>query len=83
LLAKCARQLSRDWQELYHHPVYWIETFVDTERFKGTCYKAANWVYLGKTKGRGKYNKTQKQLTSIKDIYGLPLDPAFREKLSR
>lgn len=81
LLSNCARRISSDWQDLYNHPIYWLETFVDTERFAGTCYKAANWKYLGKTKGRGKYNKTQKKLTSIKDIYGLPLDSRFREKL--
>ena len=81
LLSKCARQISSDWQALYHHPIYWLETFVDTERFAGTCYKAAGWIYLGKTKGRGKYNKTHQQITSIKDIYGLPLDAHFRQKL--
>lgn len=81
LLAKCARQIAGDWEILYRHPIYWLETFVDTARFKGTCYKAANWHYLGKTKGRGKYNKTHRQLTSIKAIYGLPLDSAFRTKL--
>lgn len=81
LLSRCARRISSDWQTLYHHPLYWLETFVDTERFAGTCYKAANWHYLGQTKGRGKYNKTQKKLTSIKDIYGLPLDPGFRQRL--
>ena len=81
LLARCARELAHDWQDLYHHPVYWLETFVDTSRFKGTCYQAANWIYLGLTAGRGKYNKTHKQLTTIKAVYGLPLDPAFRSKL--
>lgn len=81
LLSKCARQISSDWQALYHHPIYWLETFVDTERFAGTCYKAAGWIYLGKTKGRGKYNKTHQQITSIKYIYGLPLDAHFRQKL--
>lgn len=81
LLSRCARQISSDWQTLYNHPLYWLETFVDTERFIGTCYKAANWKYLGQTKGRGKYNKTQKKLTSIKDIYGLPLDSSFRQRL--
>lgn len=81
LLSKCAHQISSDWYVLYNHPIYWLETFVDTKRFAGTCYKAANWIYLGQTKGRGKYNKTHKQLTSIKDIYGLPLAPRFREKL--
>jgi len=81
LLSRCARQISSDWQTLYNHPIYWLETFVDTERFAGTCYKAANWHYLGQTKGRGKYNKTQKKLTSIKDIYGLPLNSGFRQRL--
>ena len=83
LLAGCARRFSHDWQQLYQHPIHWLETFVDTERFAGTCYKAANWIYLGQTKGRGKYNKTHKQLTSIKAIYGLPLDSAFRNKLGQ
>ncbi len=43
LIAKCTRKISDDWQALYNHPVFWLETFVDTERFKGTCYRAANW----------------------------------------
>jgi hypothetical protein len=81
LLAKCARGISADWQALYCHPVFWIETFVDTELFKGTCYRAANWIFLGNTSGRGKYNKTQKQLTSIKAMYGLPLVKQFRQLL--
>ncbi len=81
LLAKCARGISEDWQTLYQHPVFWLETFVDTDLFKGICYRAANWQFLGNTSGRGKYNKTQKQLTSIKAMYGFPLIKNFREKL--
>ncbi|MDA3918889.1 MAG: DUF4338 domain-containing protein [Deltaproteobacteria bacterium] len=81
LLAKCARGISEDWQTLYRHPVFWLETFVDTDLFKGICYRAANWIFLGNTSGRGKYNKTQKQLTSIKAMYGFPLIKNFREKL--
>ena len=81
LLGKCARGISADWQTVYQHPIYWLETFVDTERFKGTCYRAANWQLLGNTSGRGKYNKTQKQLTSIKAMYALPLDNDFRKML--
>jgi hypothetical protein len=81
LLAKCARGISADWQTLYRHPVFWLETFVDTELFKGTCYRAANWIFLGNTSGRGKYNKTQKQLTSIKAMYGFPLVKQFRQLL--
>lgn len=81
LLGRISRTISEDWQKIYNHPVFWLETFVDTERFTGTCYKAANWIFLGLTSGRGKYNKTQKQLTSIKAMYGYPLSRDFRTRL--
>ncbi len=81
LLGRIARTISQDWQKVYNHPILWLETFVDTERFAGTCYKAANWTMLGLTSGRGKYNKTQKQLTSIKAMYGYPLVRDYRDKL--
>ena len=82
LLSQCLRRLSSDWETLYHHPVYWVETFVDSERFKGTCYKAANWIFLGKTTGRGKFDQGRKPNRSIKDVYGYPLIRQFRERLS-
>ncbi len=82
LLAQCLRRLSSDWETLYHHPVYWVETFVDSERFKGICYQAANWIFLGKTTGRGKLDQTRKPNRSIKDVYGYPLVRQFRERLS-
>lgn len=81
LLAKFAKVLSSDWQRIYHHPLYWLETFVDTERFKGTCYKAANWILLGKTTGRGKNDQTNKVNRSIKYVYGYPLTRDFRARL--
>ncbi len=81
LLGRIAKTISQDWQKVYHHSIYWLETFVDTEKFAGTCYKAANWTLLGLTSGRGKYNKTQKQLTSIKAMYGYPLTRNYLEKL--
>jgi hypothetical protein len=81
LLGRIARTISADWQKLYRHPVLWLETFVDTERFAGTCYRAANWTALGVTSGRGKYNKTHKQQTSIKAMYGYPLCRDFRQRL--
>jgi len=81
LLGRIARSISSDWQKVYNHPVLWLETFVDTERFTGTCYQAANWTLLGLTSGRGKYNKTQKQLTSIKAMYGYPLCRDFKKRL--
>jgi len=81
LPGKMARRISRDWQEVYGHPVYFLETFVDTERFKGTCYRASNWARLGQTTGRGKDDKTHKPNRSIKDVWGFCLDGKFREKL--
>jgi hypothetical protein len=81
LLSKCARQISSDWQSLYNHPIYWLETFVDTEKFSGTCYKASNWTFLGLTSGRGILNRSRKQVISIKAMYGYPLVRDYREKL--
>jgi hypothetical protein len=81
LLGQMAKRLSTDWQEVYEHPVYFQETFVDLERFKGTCYKAANWLYLGKTTGRGKNDQTKKPNRSIKAVWGYPLCRDFRAKL--
>jgi hypothetical protein len=82
ILSQIVRILSKDWQSFYSHPVYYVETFVDTERFKGTCYKAANWIYLGKTTGRGKDDHTRKQNRSLKAVYGYPLAKDFRAKLA-
>jgi Druantia protein DruA len=82
LLAQCLKRLSKDWQTLYSHPVHWVETFVDSERFKGTCYQAANWIFLGNTTGRGKFDQTRKPNRSIKDVYGYPLVRQFRERLT-
>lgn len=81
LLGRIAKSISEDWQRIYHHPVLWLETFVDTERFAGTCYRAANWIHLGLTSGRGKYNNTRKKLTSIKAMYGYPLSRDYRKRL--
>jgi hypothetical protein len=78
LLGRMAKRLSADWQQLYQHPVYYQETFVDVERFKGTCYKAANWIYLGQTTGRGKNDQTHKPNRSIKAVWGDPLCRDFR-----
>jgi len=81
LLGQMAKRLSTDWQGLYQHPVYFQETFVDLERFKGTCYKAAGWLCLGKTTGRGKNDQTKKPNRSIKAVWGYPLCRDFRAKL--
>jgi len=81
ILGQMARRISADWERLYGHPIYYLETFVDRERFKGTCYRAANWVYLGPTTGRGIKEKTHKVTRSLKDVLGYPLGKDFREKL--
>lgn len=81
ILSRLARILPQDWQSMYSHPVYYLETFVDTERFRGTCYRAANWIYLGKTTGRGKNDHTKKPNRSLKAVYGYPLIKDFRKKL--
>ncbi len=81
LLGHVARRLSSDWQAVYGHPIHFIETFVHFERYKGTCYRAANWVQLGRTTGRGKDDQTNRVNRPIKDVLGLPLCKRFREKL--
>ncbi len=83
LLGRMARQLSADWQRQYAHPIHFTETFVDTERNRGTCYRAANWVELGRTTGRGKADLTHKQNRSLKTIFGYPLVADYRERLAR
>ncbi|MBA4369634.1 MAG: hypothetical protein C0403_18575 [Desulfobacterium sp.] len=83
ILGRMARILSGDWEGMYHHPVYYLETFVDKERFKGTCYQAANWIYLGDTTGRGKNDQTRKPNRSIKAVLGYPLIKDFRKYLTR
>jgi len=82
LLSAMAKVISQHWQAIYHHPIYYLETFVDTERFAGTCYKAANWIYLGETTGRGKNDHTNKVNRSIKAVWGYPLCKDFRRRLS-
>jgi len=82
LLGRMARQLSADWQRVYAHPVHFTETFVDTERNRGTCYRAANWVELGLTTGRGKADMTHTPNRTLKRIFGYPLAPDYRERLS-
>jgi hypothetical protein len=81
LQGRMAKQLSTDWEGLYHHPVYYQETFVDLERFKGTSYRAANWLYLGKTTGRGKNDQTKRPNRSIKAVWGYPLCRDFKDRL--
>ena len=81
ILGRMAARICEDWQRLYGHPIYFLETFVDPERFRGTCYRAANWVLLGKTTGRGKQSNSYVPNRSIKEVLGYALTKRFRELL--
>jgi len=81
VLGRVTRRVSRDWEDLYDHPLHFVETFVYPERFKGTCYYAANWKFLGKTTGRGKDDQTNKQNRPIKDVLGYALSKRFQHLL--
>jgi hypothetical protein len=83
LLGQMGRRLCEDWEQLYGHPIYFVETFVEPERFKGTCYRAANWVWLGRTTGRGKNDQTKRPNRPLKDVLGYALTQRFRELLGR
>jgi len=82
LLSLSRRRVSLDWESIYNHPVLLLETFVDTERFQGSCYKADNWIYVGKTTGRGKLSKSVKPILSKKAVYVYPLTKNFRDRLN-
>ena len=81
LLGQMARRLSGDWQRLYGHPIWYLETFVDRDRFAGVSYRAANWVRLGQTTGRGIKDKAHRVTLSIKDVFGYGLGRQFRRRL--
>lgn len=81
ILSCVSKQLPNDWLKRYHyHPVL-LETFVQKDRFKGTCYRAANWLHLGQTQGRGKLDRYNKRPLPVKDIFVYPLSKSFREIL--
>ena len=81
ILGRMAVIVAQDWLRIYGHPLYLLETFIDPERFRGTCYRAANWIVLGRTTGRGKNAPTKRPTRSIKEVLGYPLLPQFRERL--
>jgi len=81
VLARMTRMLPAEWERVYGHPVVFAETFVDPTRHRGSCYRAANWVHLGRTRGRGKDDLTHRVNRSIKEVLGRPLRPDFREQL--
>ena len=82
VLGRMARLLPVDWQRIYEHPVYFLETFVDPARHRGTCYRAANWIVLGQTFGRGHRCPTMQPNRPVKLVLGYPLVKRFREWLA-
>jgi hypothetical protein len=81
LLGRMTRMLPGQWQQVYGHPVWYAESYVDPSRFQGTCYRAANWVVLGNTTGRGKDAPTTKPTRSVKQVLGYPLTRRWRRLL--
>jgi uncharacterized protein DUF4338 len=82
ILALSARQLPHDWQVRYGHRPLLLETLVDAQRFRGTCYRAANWIHLGQTTGRGRMDREHENHgRAIKDIYVYPLVRDARQRL--
>ncbi|MBI5400326.1 DUF4338 domain-containing protein, partial [Candidatus Saganbacteria bacterium] len=75
------KQVPPDWQKQYGQRLCLMETFVEKERFQGTCYKAANWIYVGETKGFSKRGSLYYQHKNIKTVYLYPLCKDFKEKL--
>jgi hypothetical protein len=81
LLALSLRRLNQDWRERYGHPIALVETFVDTSRFRGTCYQAANWIRVGRTAGRTRQDRYSNIHVPNKDVYVFPLFADFRCRL--
>lgn len=86
LLSQVTRRIDQDWQKRYGHPLHLLETFVQSERFRGTCYQAANWIYVGQTTGRTRQNQRHRDNAvhaPVKDIYLYPLRADARHHLCR
>lgn len=81
ILAGITRQLPQDWQECYGYKPVLFETFVEQNRFRGTCYRAANWIHVGQTQGRGKLDRQNRYSLPLKDIFLYPLNKLFQRTL--
>ena len=81
ILGCIIRRIQKDWRDKYSHPIYMVETFVERDLFKGTCYKAANWLCVGQTRGRSRQDRYLKLSVPVKDILLYPLTKNFRQAL--
>ncbi len=82
LLGKISRRVSLDWKDKYGHPIALLETYVENNRFRGTCYKAANWVKAGETTGYTRNNRTGKPKVPIKSVWLYPLRSQYHKLTS-
>jgi Domain of unknown function (DUF4338) len=82
LLGLVARRISNDWYDRYGYRPVLLETFVEKDRFQGTCYRAANWIYLGDTQGRGKLDSAKTYSLPIKSVWVFPLSQNYRQTLT-
>jgi hypothetical protein len=82
LLSQITRQISTDWIHKYGHPIHLLETFVERDRFRGTCYKAANWTCVGQTQGRSRNDRFTTLQVPVKDVFLYPLTRHFRKELT-
>jgi hypothetical protein len=82
ILGRMAAMLPRDWERVYDHTICYLETFTDPARWRGTCYRAANWMALGLTTGRGKASNGHRPNRSLKQVWGYPLSKDFRGRLT-
>lgn len=81
LLGRVCRLLPGHWMEKYAHPIHLLETFVERQRFRGTCYRAAGWTHVGATVGRSRNDVHAQLSVPIKDIYLYPLGADFQRRL--
>jgi hypothetical protein len=81
VLSLCAKRLPQDWLDRYGYAPVLLETFVERDRFLGTCYRAANWQYAGMTRGRGRQDRDRSNSIAVKDVYVFPLRKNDRESL--
>jgi hypothetical protein len=80
ILARVLRRLRHDWQQHYAHDIVLVETFIEKDRFFGACYRAANWIKVGETQGRGRNDRFSRLELPVKEVYVYPLDQDFRAR---
>jgi len=82
VLGLVARRIGRDWEERYGHGICLLETFVERERYRGSCYRAANWEWVGSTQGRSRQDREHRMEVGVKEHYVYPLRADFRRQLN-